>query len=159
MPENNQNMTRKERERAAHREAILETAEEVFGQKGFHSATVQEIAERSEFSVGYIYNHFENKEGLYVELVDRRLTEYMDHVEGRLNATGDGVHKVGVAIRAVLEFFVQHEQFFRIFIRVGGHAGDQLTPGLPEKTVQKYYDYTHRLAEMMRRGVDARNCW
>ena len=155
MSDDSQKMTRKERERAAHREAILETAEEVFARKGFHAATVQEIAEQSEFSVGYIYNHFENKQALYVELVDRRLSEYMDHVEGRLNATEDSVHKVGVAIRAVLEFFVQREQFFRIFIRVGTQTGDQLTPGLPEKTLQKYYDYTRRLAEMLGRGVDA----
>jgi AcrR family transcriptional regulator len=154
MTDTNNSMSRKERERMAHRRAILQTAEEVFAQKGFHSATVQEIAERSEFSVGYLYKHFENKQALYVELVDRRLTDYMDHVEGRLNAVEDNIHKIGVAIRAVLEYFMRHEQFFRIFIRVGSQTGDELTPGLPEKTVQKYYDYTRRLAEMMKRGVD-----
>jgi AcrR family transcriptional regulator len=155
MADTEKTMTRRERERAAHRRAILRTAETLFAQKGYHSATVQEIAEMSEFSVGYLYKHFENKQALYVELVDRRLTEYMEHVEVRLNAAEDGLHKVGVAIRAVLEFFVENEQFFRIFIRVGSQTGDDVMPGMPEKTVKKYYDYTRRLAEMLRRGVDA----
>lgn len=148
-------MTRRERERAAHREAILQAAEEVFANKGFHAATVQEIADRAEFSVGYLYNHFKNKDALYVELVDSRFDAYMKHVEDRLNATEDSVHKIGVAIRAVMEFFVEHEQFFRIFLRVGSQTGEELMPGLPEKSLHKYYRYTERFAAMLGRGVDA----
>ena len=46
---------------------ILRAAAEVFATKGFHEATIQEIAKHAEFSAGSLYNYFENKEALFDE--------------------------------------------------------------------------------------------
>ncbi len=62
-------LTRREREKAQHRRLMLEAAEVVFAQKGFHSATVHEVAERAEFSVGYMYNLFESKKDLFFLMI------------------------------------------------------------------------------------------
>ena len=44
------------------RNAILEAAEIVFSERGFHAARIQDIAARARIAVGTVYNHFEQKE-------------------------------------------------------------------------------------------------
>ncbi|HMG44699.1 MAG TPA: helix-turn-helix domain-containing protein, partial [Acidimicrobiales bacterium] len=41
------------------RSQLLDAAEEVFGRKGFHEATLKEVAELAEFSVGSVYSFFD----------------------------------------------------------------------------------------------------
>lgn len=146
-------LTRREREKAEHRRAIIEAAEDVFAQKGFHRATMHEIAERAEFSVGYLYTLFENKDDLYVELVDARTLEYVAHVEASIGRHEGVVEKVKAAIEAILEFFVKRQQFFRIFMKVGTDGGDEVRPGMPERCLRRYEEYTVRLAEVFAEGT------
>jgi AcrR family transcriptional regulator len=59
----------RDREHAeAQRHAILMAAAEVFGEKGYRAAKVEEIAARLEVSKPVIYYYFRNKEDLYVEV-------------------------------------------------------------------------------------------
>lgn len=53
------------------REQILDTAESVFSEHGFHDTSLKEIASRCEFSVGSIYTFFQNKENLFEEVLLR----------------------------------------------------------------------------------------
>lgn len=62
-------LTRKEREREFKKHEILDAAIEIFAHKGFYSTTLDEIAEKSEFGKGTIYNYFANKEEIYKEIV------------------------------------------------------------------------------------------
>lgn len=53
------------------REQILDTAESVFAEYGYHDTSLKEIASRCEFSVGSIYTFFQNKENLFEEVLMR----------------------------------------------------------------------------------------
>jgi AcrR family transcriptional regulator len=146
-------VTRKEREKSEHRRLILEAAEAVFAQKDFYDATVQEIAERSEFSVGYIYSLFESKEQVFSELVEMRAAEYMAELEARLSQESDVFAKLRAAIRAKLEFFQRRQQFFLIFARLG--AGDRVHGPvfLPESCQRMYQELLQRLAGILEDGM------
>jgi DNA-binding transcriptional regulator YbjK len=61
-------LSRKEREFFWRRQEILESALELFSEKGFHNITMHDIAKKSEFAVGTIYKFFSNKEELYKAL-------------------------------------------------------------------------------------------
>ncbi|HEV2173872.1 MAG TPA: helix-turn-helix domain-containing protein [Nitrospira sp.] len=50
------------------RQDILDAAEHVFGLKGYHEASLQEIAERAEFSTSALYRFFDNKEALFLSI-------------------------------------------------------------------------------------------
>jgi AcrR family transcriptional regulator len=56
---------------AARRKQILEAAAQVFAEKGFHRATIKDIARAARIADGTIYNYFENKEALILGLLDR----------------------------------------------------------------------------------------
>ena len=51
------------------RQAILQAAYELFLENGYAATSVRQIAERSGLALGGIYNHFENKEAIFSELI------------------------------------------------------------------------------------------
>ena len=53
-------LSRQERALSWRRDQVLECAERVFSEKGFHEATMQEIAEEAEYATGTLYTLFEN---------------------------------------------------------------------------------------------------
>ena len=55
-------LPRKERELKRHQAELLQATENLLARKRLHEITVQDIAAESEFSVGYIYKLFPNKE-------------------------------------------------------------------------------------------------
>ena len=65
---------RKEREKQARREAIMESAREIFFAKGFNAATMDEIAHKAELSKGALYLYFAGKEELYVSVMSEGLS-------------------------------------------------------------------------------------
>jgi AcrR family transcriptional regulator len=68
-----------ERRRELTREALIASAREVFAHRGFHAASLEEIAEAAGFTRGAVYSNFENKEELFFAVLDR-------HVETQLAA-------------------------------------------------------------------------
>jgi AcrR family transcriptional regulator len=54
------------------RDSILNVAEELFAERGFHGVSVREIAERAGVRQSLIHYHFSNKETLYAAAYARR---------------------------------------------------------------------------------------
>ena len=71
---------RKKVPRAVREREMLEVAGRVFAQRGFHAASMEEIAEGAGVSKPMIYNYFGSKEGLYfayIELAGQRMLARM----------------------------------------------------------------------------------
>jgi AcrR family transcriptional regulator len=64
--------TRAEKQ-AETRRLLLDAAEEVFRERGFAGATVEEITGRAGFSRGAFYSNFESREQLFIELLHQRV--------------------------------------------------------------------------------------
>ena len=77
-----------ERRRQLTREALIASAREVFARRGFHAASLEEIAEAAGFSRGAIHSNFESKEELFFAVLDR-------HVETQLAGFSDFFEQVG----------------------------------------------------------------
>lgn len=55
------------------RAALVAAAAEVFAERGFRDATMDEIAERAGYSKGAVYWHFDGKDDLFMALIDERV--------------------------------------------------------------------------------------
>jgi AcrR family transcriptional regulator len=66
--------------RQATRDRVLEAASEVFAERGFHGATVEDICERAGFTRGAFYSNFSSKDDLVVELSQRHSEALVDRI-------------------------------------------------------------------------------
>ena len=61
------------------RSLLLDAAEEVFAEKGFTPATLDDIAGAAGYTKGAIYKHFATKEDLFLAVSDRYWRRYFDN--------------------------------------------------------------------------------
>lgn len=64
-------MSREERQQQT-RQRLLDAAVEIFSRRGYHAASVDEIAGAAGFSKGAVYSNFASKEELFLALLDQR---------------------------------------------------------------------------------------
>lgn len=57
------------------RERVLVAARRVFLDKGYHNASIDEVAEAAGFSKGVVYSQFGSKADLFLALLERRIEE------------------------------------------------------------------------------------
>ena len=68
------------------RALLLDAAEDVFAEKGFTPATLDDIARTAGYTKGAIYNHFATKEDLFLAVSDRYWRRYFDNFAEVLSA-------------------------------------------------------------------------
>jgi AcrR family transcriptional regulator len=66
--------------RQATRERVLEAAGEVFAERGFHGASVEDICERAGFTRGAFYSNFSSKDDLVLELTRRHAEDLVERI-------------------------------------------------------------------------------
>lgn len=99
------------------REKILNASLEVFSEKGFHLATVDEIAERAGVGKGTLYRYFKNKEALFNEVVNVRLQELENKAEAVLDGQDDVLTLISKYMQIYFEFFDQNQRFYRVMVQ------------------------------------------
>ncbi len=74
------------------RALLLAAARQVFLARGYHAATLEQIAEEAGFSKGVVYSQFESKADMFMALLEQRIEERADEnarvVEGASGADG-----------------------------------------------------------------------
>src|ERR671927_1349789 len=78
----------KERQRREREELILEAAEALLAEKGYHAMAMEEIAARVGIAKGTVYLHFPSKDDLVVALFERDLAAFRAVVEAAANSPG-----------------------------------------------------------------------
>jgi AcrR family transcriptional regulator len=99
------------------RSQLLDAAEEVFGRKGFHQATLKEVAELAEFSVGSVYSFFENKDDLFQQIFVRGGERFMDPMRDVLTSDRDPVHQLHDLLDFQIGWFRSNPRFARLYLR------------------------------------------
>lgn len=98
------------------REQLLEIGREVFADKGYEAASIEEIAQRANVSKPVVYEHFGGKEGLYAVVVDREVRSLLDRVTNALDADRPRI-KLEQAALAFLTYVQEEPGGFRILLR------------------------------------------
>ncbi len=115
--------------RPSAKERILEAALEVFSHKGFHPATMDEIAEKAGVGKGTLYRYFETKEKLFAELVRLRLEELGTTAGSVIDGHDDVLTMISKYIRMYFEFFDRNQRLYRLIIQeqldLGEHSPDE----------------------------------
>jgi AcrR family transcriptional regulator len=152
-------VSRRDARRAAQnqlgREHVLDAAEEVFSRKGFHEATIKEIAAVAEFSVGAVYGFFENKDDLFVQVMERRGTALVPAMRALLEGDGRPHEQLHDLADLQVRFFREHPAFARLFVRATGAPLLNIKASISDATRQRYDDAMGMQADLFRRGQAA----
>ncbi|HEX4871214.1 MAG TPA: TetR/AcrR family transcriptional regulator [Nevskiaceae bacterium] len=127
----------------ATRRKLLAAAEEEFGHKGFHSASVSSITLRAGVGQGTFYLYFHSKEEIFVTLVREIGHALRKHMADAVRGATDRLHSERLGLDAFLEFASAHPGLYRIV---------QESQFVDETVFREYYE---RLAQGYSKALEA----
>lgn len=106
----------------AGRERILDSALELFVERGVVATSIEEVCARSGASVGSVYHHFAGKEGIADALVAETLSGYQAAFLEELRRHGGAEEGVRGIVRFHLRWCAEHRGAMRFLFAHGGAA-------------------------------------
>jgi AcrR family transcriptional regulator len=144
---------RKEREFNLRRTEILEAAVKVFAAKGFHTATVAEIAAASGFAIGTLYQIFASKEQLYTAMLTEKLAMMYAGIRAAVEEEADCVRKIELLIASQFQYVEENAEFCSIFVRGDYLSLSEGRAEVHEKMRCDYDLYVSFIEEVLRDGI------
>ncbi len=95
---------------------MLEAAERAFAQRGFHSASVDAIAEASGITKPMIYAYFGSKEGLYRACMQRARMRLLDTLRGGVDTSAAPGQQLWHGLLAVFGFVERERASWAILL-------------------------------------------
>jgi AcrR family transcriptional regulator len=148
-------VSRRERERAFRNSLILERAEEVFAERGFQGASIEEIAARSEIAIATLYKLFGNKEAIFAAAVEHRQDELLREVEDFALAGDTPPAQLRRLVEAIFLYFERHRNTFRIYLGATHGFPWHIRSSLGERAFMKYENFLAVFAEFLKNGMRA----
>jgi AcrR family transcriptional regulator len=100
--------------RGERRGQLLAAASEVFVDRGFHAAGMDEIADRAGVSKPVLYQHFSSKLDLYLAVLQRHVDNLVSGVRQALRTTTDNRQRLRSAVGAFFDFIEHDSQGYRL---------------------------------------------
>jgi len=107
-------LTRKERERGAREELILDHAQRILLRDGFQTLNLDVLAKEVEYSKGTLYLHFKTKEDIALAVVTRALKERADFFERALSFEGRSRERARAVGFACCHFAEVYPDYFNV---------------------------------------------
>jgi AcrR family transcriptional regulator len=78
-----------ERRRQQTRDALITAAAQVFAERGFHGASLDEVAAVAGFTKGAVYSNFKGKDDLFVAVLESRYRRNLEALQTTLDESGN----------------------------------------------------------------------
>ena len=129
------------------RERILDTALEVIAKRGYASAGVKEIVDRSGTSKGSFYFHFPSKEQMVMALLERMSEKLVNKVYNAIKDQPSPLHRLAASIDILMAVFVRKRNIAQVLLlNVVGNG----------KTMdRKFLPIRERFLELIKQELDS----
>lgn len=118
------------------RAQLLAAALEVFTSAGYHSAAMDEIAERAGVSKPVLYQHFPSKLDLYLAVLDTHIDSLVFAIQKAIQSTPDNSERVQATIEAYFDFIEAEGEAFRLLFE----SDMNVEPAVRERLNRMTYD-------------------
>ncbi|MGZ0710564.1 TetR/AcrR family transcriptional regulator (plasmid) [Coraliomargarita sp. W4R53] len=98
----------------ATRRRLLESAEEVFAEQGYHEASIVKITDRAQIGLGTFYLYFDSKQTIFEALVidlNRRVRQAMSEA---MSAAGTRLEAERAGFAGFFRFTAEHPALYRV---------------------------------------------
>lgn len=133
---------------------ILDAAAKTFRDKGYSATRLADIAAAADTQAGSLYYHFESKDQLLAEVLDRGIVRVAEFVRHRVDALGSSAshrERLRVAILAQLEINLEHDDYVAANI----HLNDQIPEPIREAQIRKHRIYAAYWQGLLKSAQDA----
>ena len=108
---------KRELNKQANREAILEAAQRVFLERGYESVTIRDVIRETDLASGTFYNYFRDKESLLNAMVEARIAAMTERVSTARRAARDAEQFLRGAYTTVFQEICDHPDFYAMMLR------------------------------------------
>jgi AcrR family transcriptional regulator len=127
------------------RRVILDAALDVFARRGYHAASIDEIAHAAGISKALIYEHFPSKRDLHVSLLEMHVHEIFGRLADSAATSEPGEVRLRAGVDAFLGWAEEHGDAFRMLFR------DAVEPEVVEFVARVQMQATTAIAELIAR--------
>lgn len=118
------------------RALLLSAALEVFTAAGYHSAAMDEIADRANVSKPVLYQHFPSKLDLYLAVLDLHIDSLVFEIQKAIASTPDNANRVHATVDAYFAFIEKEGEAFRLLFE----SDMSVEPAVRERLNRMTYD-------------------
>jgi AcrR family transcriptional regulator len=98
------------------RDDILEAAARIFSEKGFHAASMQDIADAVNLQKASLYHHFSSKQEILLALLDAALDILIENLEEVVSQPLPPDEKLRQAMISYLQTVADHQSFSAVLL-------------------------------------------
>ncbi len=135
-----------------YRQHILEAAEQVFAERGFEAAKLQEISAKAGLSMGTIYSIFPGKAELFDALLEMRGQELLAVAREAAKGSVPPLDALRALGDAYVAYFADHPAFLRM--QLGASVSWALGPSSAPSRMAFWQEIHDLQADIFRRGVE-----
>lgn len=133
------------------RKAILDSAIEVFAQKGFSKANIQEVANKANVASGTVYLYFKNKDDLLLQAMKTMMDSTLSDIKERIAGVELSVDKLFLFFYHHVEIFTNNPSMAR-FLIVELRQSEEFYKKHP--TYNPYHDYQSFVQELITSAIE-----
>lgn len=127
-------------------ERLLAVAAEIFAEKGYHNASIRDIARAAGVSLSGLYYYFSSKEELLFMIQDRCFRRVISDLERQLSEVDQPERKLRALVHNHVGFFAKNMAAMRVL----SHEYDSLEGEYREKIRQLRLRYSNICTEILR---------
>ena len=110
---------------ARRRRQLLDVAQEVFAERGFHATSMDEVAEAAGVTKPVLYQHFDSKRRLYRELLEDVGQQLLDAIAEATAVAQTPRQQVENGFVAYFRFVLDQRSAFRLLFGGGGRRDEE----------------------------------
>jgi AcrR family transcriptional regulator len=133
---------RAEAQRGRRRDAILRAASRLFSRQGYHSTSVADVISAAGISRGTFYLYFDNKDSLFLELIEQFVQRIISVVEVVDPSRPNPTQRIYENVRRVVDVVFDNRDLTVLVLRE--NVG--LNPEVDEK-LQRFYGFVRGMVE------------
>jgi AcrR family transcriptional regulator len=99
------------------RQKLLDAAEAVFGELGFHNAGIVEITQRADVALGTFYLYFPDKRSIFNDLVRGLNARLRAAIRERISGVDDRLEQEVAGFETFFEFVRRHRNLYRVILQ------------------------------------------
>jgi AcrR family transcriptional regulator len=136
---------------AKKKEDILRSAAKIVSKKGYHGATMEDIAAELLMTKGALYYYFDNKDDLVYQCHDLILSTAITTLKGYLSSSISSAEKFRKAVEIHIDYAITEKETFNMIIKPQQtFTEERLIPIL-----EKRQAYANIFDEIIQQGIDA----